>query len=251
MINIENYEGYLFLYQEGELDSTTCAEVERFLLEHPDIREEMEAYYDPTLVVTAEPPARHKRRTLPLWRWAAAACVVLALGYGTYLTISQPTENSTLVADASPVIPTTRNTPQSETPTHVTMQPPYVTQPTKILTRGKVTSHAVATEDSIPTVSPHPALNDNTMEYMAPVEATPFNEPNVVVSTQLAQINETIIVNDLAREIPGIKNKRTPPVYNLAMKIKQNIDNQRQNFFCFVQSIFISDQRSYEIAEAN
>ena len=102
---MENYEGYLFLYQEGELDSTTCAEVERFLLEHPDIREEMEAYYDPTLVVTAEPPARHKRRTLPLWRWAAAACVVLALGYGTYLTISQPTENSTLVADASPVIP--------------------------------------------------------------------------------------------------------------------------------------------------
>ena len=41
MINMDNYEGYLYLYQEGELDSTTRTEVERFLLEHPDIREEM------------------------------------------------------------------------------------------------------------------------------------------------------------------------------------------------------------------
>ena len=42
MINMDNYEGYLYLYQEGELDSTTRTEVERFLLEHPDIREEMD-----------------------------------------------------------------------------------------------------------------------------------------------------------------------------------------------------------------
>ena len=65
MINMDNYEGYLYLYQEGELDSTTRTEVERFLLEHPDIREEMETYYDPTLVVTAEPPA--PTTTPPLW----------------------------------------------------------------------------------------------------------------------------------------------------------------------------------------
>ena len=76
MITLENYESYLFLYQEGELDSSTRTEVERFLLQHPDIREEMEQYYDPTLVVTAEPPVRQSRRVSPLWRWAAAACVV-------------------------------------------------------------------------------------------------------------------------------------------------------------------------------
>lgn len=251
MINQYNYESYLFLYQEGELDDAERKEVERFLLEHPDIREEMDTYYDPTLVVTAEPPAQHKRHTLPLWRWAASACIVLAIGYGAYLTISQPTENSTLVADATPAIPTSRNTLQSETPTPVTMQPPTVVHPNKTLTREYVTSYTKLTDEPDPTVSPLPALNNNIMEYLAPVESTPFNEPSIVASTQLAQINETIIVNDLAREIPGIKNERTPPVYNLAMKIKHNIDNQRQNFFCFVQSIFISDQRNYEIAEAN
>ena len=251
MINTENYESYLFLYQEGELSSAERREVEAFLSKHPDIREEMETYYDPTLVVTAEPPAQHKRHTLPLWRWAAAACIVLAIGYGAYLTISQPNENNTLVADATPSIPTSRNTLQSETPTPVTMQPPTIVQPTKTLTREKITPYTNPSDEPDPTVSPLPALNDNTMEYLAPVEAIPFNEPSIVASTQLAQINETIIVNDLAREIPSIKTERTPPVYNLAMKIKHNIDNQRQNFFCFVQSIFNSDQRNYEIAEAN
>ena len=44
MITLENYESYLFLYQEGELDSSTRTEVERFLLQHPDIREEMEPH---------------------------------------------------------------------------------------------------------------------------------------------------------------------------------------------------------------
>ena len=166
-------------------------------------------------------------------------------------TISQPTENSTLVADATPAIPTSRNTLQSETPTPVTMQPPTVVHPNKTLTREYVTSYTKLTDEPDPTVSLLPALNNNIMEYLAPVESTPFNEPSIVASTQLAQINETIIVNDLAREIPSIKNERTPPVYNLAMKIKHNIDNQRQNFFCFVQSIFISDQRNHEIAEAN
>ena len=39
MINKYNYESYLFLYQEGELDDAERKEVERFLQEHPDIRE--------------------------------------------------------------------------------------------------------------------------------------------------------------------------------------------------------------------
>ena len=251
MINTENYESYLFLYQEGELSKAERKEVEAFLSKHPDIREEMDNYYDPTLIVTAEPPAQHKRHTLPLWRWAAAACIVLAIGYGAFLTVSQPAENGALVAEATPTIPVSKKAPQPETNVPVTMQPPTVAQPTKTLAKGKVTPYTEATDEPVPTVSPLPALNDNTMEYIVPIEATPFNDPNILASTQLAQINEIIIVNDLAREIPGIKAERTPPVYNLAMKIKQNIDIERQNFVCFVQSIFISDQRKNEIAEAN
>ena len=105
MINQYNYESYLFLYQEGELDDAERKEVERFLQEHPDIREEMDTYYDPTLVVTAEPPARKTHRIVPLWRWAAAACIVFALGYGIWATTSTTigTGNESLVAENKPI----------------------------------------------------------------------------------------------------------------------------------------------------
>ena len=123
MINMDNYEGYLYLYQEGELDSTTRTEVERFLLEHPDIREEMETYYDPTLVVTAEPPARKTRRIVPLWRWAAAACIVFALGYGIWSTTSTTvgTGNESLVAEnkSIQIQPKTSDTPTTDQSTPI------------------------------------------------------------------------------------------------------------------------------------
>ena len=122
MINMENYEGYLYLYQEGELDSQTRAEVERFLLEHPDIREEMETYYDPSFVVTAEEPAKKSRRIVPLWRWAAAACAAVALGYGVWTMLPAPSspEGQPLVAEQKPLhsiltsIPATAPQPAQE-----------------------------------------------------------------------------------------------------------------------------------------
>lgn len=105
MINMDNYEGYLYLYQEGELDSQTRAEVERFLMEHPDIREEMDTYYDPSFVVTAEQPAKRSRRIVPLWRWSAAACAVLAIGIGVYTLLAVPSspEGLPLVAEQNPL----------------------------------------------------------------------------------------------------------------------------------------------------
>jgi len=105
MINMDNYEGYLYLYQEGELDSQTRAEVERFLLEHPDIREEMDTYYDPSFVVTAEQPAKRSRRLVSLWRWSAAACAVLAIGIGVYTLLAVPSspEGLPLVAEQNPL----------------------------------------------------------------------------------------------------------------------------------------------------
>ncbi len=40
MITNENYEGYLMRYADGELSAADAAEVEAFLDEHPELREE-------------------------------------------------------------------------------------------------------------------------------------------------------------------------------------------------------------------
>lgn len=242
MINQYNYESYLFLYQEGELDDAEHKEVERFLQEHPDIREEMDTYYDPTLVVTAEPPARKSTRITSLWRWAAAACVVLALGYGVYLALPQPTNNGSLIAEASPI------TPHFDTATPDTKEIP--TAPTPV--RVSAPSHSISASEPAPTISPLPALKERNMAYMVPAEISPFSQqdpaPGLSINTAPAQT--TILVDDLARVIPGIKAERKPPVLNLAIRIKQTIDIKQQEIVDFVHNVFHTNDNQ-EIAEAN
>lgn len=80
MIDINNYEGYLFLYQEGELDKEGRTQVEQFLAAHPDIKTEMAMYYDTNFVVTAEPQPTVRHIAKPVWGWAVAACLAVAVG---------------------------------------------------------------------------------------------------------------------------------------------------------------------------
>lgn len=92
MIDINNFESYLFLYHEGELDAQEREEVERFLDEHPDIREEDELYYDPDFKVPCTIPntAGARKFAKPAWRWAAAACALIAVGSSVFFLAPEP-----------------------------------------------------------------------------------------------------------------------------------------------------------------
>ena len=254
MINMENYEGYLFLYQEGELDSSTRAEVERFLLQHPDIREEMEQYYDPTLVVTAEPPVRQSRRVIPLWRWAAAACVVLALGYGAYLAIPQRIEGTETVAQITPDASGTITPLQEETP-HLNHE-----QPAAIIAKANIKSsqkqpllpeHTIETQQKPTTETIEPVQRTEAPIHPMPTEEQAPVGHIIVTSTQLAEVNEIIMVDDLARVVPHAKPSDTPPFTYLAMKIRRNLENRRLEFEDFVYNIFAPKSGSNELAESN
>ena len=202
MINMDNYEGYLYLYQEGELDSSTRNEVERFLLEHPEIREEMETYYDPSLVVTAEPPTRKTRRIIPLWRWAAAACIVFALGYGIWTTTSTTvgTGNESLVAENKPI--QIQNQPKiSDTPT--TDQSNPVASPAPANQRIQRNNHfSQSTIKSIINVQPQETDTETTVPVREAIEPA-YIEPTIIYC-QLAE--EIIPVDNLAKEIIFVDN---------------------------------------------
>lgn len=202
MINQYNYESYLFLYQEGELDDAERKEVERFLQEHPDIREEMETYYDPTLVVTAEPPARKTRRIVPLWRWAAAACIVFALGYGIWTTTSTTigTGNESLVAENKPI--QIQNQPKiSDAPT--TEQSNPVASPAPANQRIQRNNHfSQSTIKSIINVQPQETDTETTVPVREAIEPA-YTEPTIIYC-QLAE--EIIPVDNLAEEIIFVDN---------------------------------------------
>ena len=225
MINMDNYEGYLYLYQEGELDSTTRTEVERFLLEHPDIREEMETYYDPTLVVTAEPPARKTRRIVPLWRWAAAACIVFALGYGIWSTTSTTvgTGNESLVAEnkSIQIQPKTSDTPTTD-------QSTPISSPASANRRiQRMNPSLPSTNKSILNMQPQETDTETTVPAREAIEPA-YTEPTIIYC-QLAE--EIIPVYNLAEEIIFVDNlAEVKTATSINEMIIDFADNRRQQF---------------------
>ena len=235
MINMDNYEGYLYLYQEGELDSTTRTEVERFLLEHPDIREEMETYYDPTLVVTAEPPTRKTRRIVPLWRWAAAACIIIALGYGIWSTTSTTvgTGNESLVAENKPIQiqPKTSDTPTTD-------QSAPISSPASANRRiQRINPSLPSTNKSILNVQSQESDTETTVPANEAIEPA-YTEPTIIYC-QLAE--EIIPVDNLAEEIIYVDNLaevKTAPSF--PEMIINYADNRKQQFIDYIKEEFIT-----------
>ena len=225
MINMDNYEGYLYLYQEGELDSTTRTEVERFLLEHPDIREEMETYYDPTLVVTAEPPTRKTRRIVPLWRWAAAACIVFALGYGIWTTTSTTvgTDNESLVAENKPIQiqPKTSDTPTTD-------QSAPISSPASANRRiQRMNPSLPSTNKNILNRQPQETDAETTIPVKVAIE--PVSTEPTIIYCQLAE--EIIPVDNLAEEIIFVDNlAEVKTATSINEMIIDFADNRRQQF---------------------
>ena len=222
MINMDNYEGYLYLYQEGELDSTTRTEVERFLLEHPDIREEMETYYDPTLVVTAEPPTRKTRRIIPLWRWAAASCIIIALGYGIWATTSTTvgTDNESLVAENKPI--------QIQTKTSDAPITDHISSPASANRHiQRMNPSLPRTNKSVLNVQPQESDTETTVPAREAIEPA-YTEPTIIYC-QLAE--EIIPVDNLAEEIIYVDNlAEVKTATSINEMIIDFADNRRQQF---------------------
>ena len=92
IITTDNYEEYFYRYCEGELTAEERAAVEAFAAQHPYLAEEL-TLYDPALKLEEDPLPypdkgglmRHEGKVLPLWRWAAAACVATVMIGGVWL----------------------------------------------------------------------------------------------------------------------------------------------------------------------
>ena len=233
MITLDNYESYLFLYQEGELDSSTRTEVERFLLQHPDIREEMKTYYDPTFVVTAEPPIRQSRRVKPLWHWAAAACVVLALGYGAYLLLPHNSDSGILVAEKHPseVVRALETQPADIIPNDT----PIILHNARHSTPAHTSFSSITADSAAPTnaiVEPEPPILTPDNNQILETEVVTQPAPEYILTDRLAL--EPILVDNLAVEVPNsIPFPSTQP--NLAGILMAFSDKKRQELFDFMQ----------------
>ena len=108
-ITTDNYEYYFYQYAEGQLTEAERIEVEAFLQQHPDLADELSLYdsglkLEPAPVVFPDKESllRHKPVLVPIWRWAAVACVAALLLVGVW-QFTERTPQQPVVAEMSPM----------------------------------------------------------------------------------------------------------------------------------------------------
>jgi hypothetical protein len=247
MITLENYESYLFLYQEGELDSSTRTEVERFLLQHPDIREEMEQYYDPTFIVTAEPPTRKRHTVTSFWRWATAACVLLALGYGAYMLYPNSTDNGTLLAEVRPTKMV--NTKRPQPIAHIPNDTPSLHHKTRHNAPAHTTIPPISADSAAPTntvIEPEPTIVHPEINPSPQTEKAKPTTPEYILTDRLAL--EPILVDNLAVEVPNSFPYPSSQT-NLAGMLMAFSDRKKQELFDFLHREQHPQHKTIQLAQ--
>lgn len=110
MITPENYEGWLMRYADGELTAAERRQVEAFLAEHPDLREELDEVSSVrvTPLVATMPGKERLLRSEPagVWRRVAAAAALLVVAGTTLFFLNRPAEGEMIAATAPVASPT-------------------------------------------------------------------------------------------------------------------------------------------------
>ena len=106
MITMENYEGWLMRYADGELTDDERRMTEAFLDGHPDLREELDgvaAVRVTPMLVTMPHKERllHKDTTFAWWR-VAASVAVLVLSGTTLIFLTREPDEENLMAEVKP-----------------------------------------------------------------------------------------------------------------------------------------------------
>lgn len=110
MVTIQNYEEYLMLFIDDELDAVAVTELMDFLEEHPEFKKELEVYQKTKLHVEEAPRFADKEQllkkpgiTVDLRRWllyGAAAGIALLIGFNAIQWRNSATETKIIEPSA-------------------------------------------------------------------------------------------------------------------------------------------------------
>ena len=192
-ITTDNYEYYFYQYAEGQLTEAERIEVEAFLQQHPDLADELSLYdsglkLEPTPVVFPDKESllQHKPVLVPIWRWAAVACVAALLLVSVW-QFTERTPQQPVVAEMSPMeSPTkvvTELCPQRSAEEINTSKSPVL----KSVPPTNIKAKAVA--ESAPAVAQHETLSEESL-----LAETKPTEPQRAIATETTVIIYTDIL---------------------------------------------------------
>ena len=197
MVTIDNYEYYFYQYAEGLLTEAERADVEAFAQQHPDLAEEL-SFYDPAVKAEAAPELfpdkesllRHEPVRLPVWRWAAAACVAGLLLVGVWQFAGRSSQQP-IVAELTPTVKPVladTNTIRNTLPEEVLITETPSTMPTQM---ASIRHKSVV--EPLPPMTRHEAILDEPLVAEAmPMEMQRIEsvETTVIIYTDILLMPE-------------------------------------------------------------
>lgn len=111
MVTLENYEEYIVLQMDGELDAAGQEQLEAFMQLHPELREELSMYENTRLIPDTTVVFEHKESLLRnepggrvinfigWFRYGAAAGLILLIALGVMKWTGDDTSNNIVVVD--------------------------------------------------------------------------------------------------------------------------------------------------------
>lgn len=197
MVTIDNYEYFFYQYAEGLLTEAERADVEAFARQHPDLAEEL-SLYDPAVKAEAAPELfpdkesllRHDPVRLPVWRWAAAACVAGLLLVGVWQFAGRSSQQP-IVAELTPTVKPVladTNTIRNTFPEEVLITESPSTMPTQM---ASIRHKSVV--EPLPPMTRHEAILDEPLVAEAmPMEMQRIEsvETTVIIYTDILLMPE-------------------------------------------------------------
>lgn len=171
LITLNNYEEWLSLYIDNELNSEQTAHVDQFLAAHPAAQKEVallqQTKLHPENIVFSNKESLYRKeektRRIPVWGWrAAAAVLILALGISSVILLNRNAAGGSKKSDVaktnSPGNTTESNTPNQQVKENNTAVVPekntQVTSPFVAEAKNQGTDPVQKTKDNSVAVAP-------------------------------------------------------------------------------------------------
>ncbi|HTN46761.1 MAG TPA: hypothetical protein VL098_10480 [Flavipsychrobacter sp.] len=230
MITIQNYEEYLMLFIDDELDAVAVAELMDFLADHPELKKELEIYQKTKLhveeaagFVNKEQLLKKQGIVLDFRRWllyGAAAGIALLIGFNVLRwrnnpTVTSTTEPSSVAQKKAPaVIPSISEIQQKKAPVFpapAPTSPPASTPSTLSLAKNK-SLHPVSSKPT-----PVNPLSQSTQAPQNPV--TPENKELPIAQTAEPPVTPVTQDPPVQPEHPVTTEKQTSKKKGLFAKL--------------------------------
>lgn len=239
-ISLQNYEGHLLSYIDGELNQQEKAAFEQFVAQHAHVQQELKVWQATKL--TADTAVRFEGKSVlyrktsrriairPAYWWGAAAVVAGAL---FFLTLSDTTETKEVIAVNQPEVKTTTpviaetttgtaatKEPGTETSTGATAPAVAATAPKVAPKEANTPRPAAVRQEAAPVKEPLLAGTKNTADQTIDLTNVPTEKPaeqpnnkaiTAEISQQLKQIpGSEVAANRTSIEVSASSSLATP-----------------------------------------